>query len=163
MRVYLPATTPLLHAWVAAGEAPAGTGYAVTPHLREWYREGDQEEMEYVAQLAAARASLDLLAREAQAARRRVVLAVDAPDADVVPTGSAARAEVAVGAPLPFRLWASVLADGAEAESVVAVAVEALPAAALGDDDAAFALDEAASVELGWWAVQELDALLDGE
>jgi hypothetical protein len=45
----------------------------------------------------------------------------------------------------------------------VAVAVEALPAAALGDDDAAFALDEAASVELGWWAVQELDALLDGE
>jgi uncharacterized protein DUF6912 len=163
VRVYLPATLPLLRAWAAAGEAPAGTGFAVTPALREWYREGGEEEMEYVAQLATARAVLDLLAADPDAARRRVIVAVDAPDADVVPAGAAGRAQVTVAVPLPFRLWASVLVDGADAEPVVDAAVEALPAAAAGDDDAAFALDEAASVELGWWAVQELEALLDGE
>jgi hypothetical protein len=38
--------------------------------------------------------------------------------------------------------------------------VRALPAAAAGDDDAAFALDDAAAVELGWYAVQELEILL---
>ena len=41
----------------------------MTPALREWYREGDEEEMEYVAQLAACRAALDLL--DADTAARR--------------------------------------------------------------------------------------------
>ncbi|MDQ1706671.1 MAG: hypothetical protein QOF18_3037, partial [Frankiaceae bacterium] len=59
MRVYLAATLPLLRQWLAAGQAPPGPGHAVTPALREWYREGSQEEMEYVAQLAAGRAALD--------------------------------------------------------------------------------------------------------
>ena len=159
MRVYLPATVPLLRRWLADGQAPAGLGWAVTPGLREWYREGDEEEMEYVAQLAAGRSSLGLLADDAAAPRRRVVVAADAPELDVLPTGGA-RGQVTVTVPLPSARWASALVDGPEAEATVAAAVEALPAAAEGDDDAAFALDEAAAVELGWYAVQELPHLL---
>ena len=34
------------------------TAYAVTPALREWYAEGDAEELEYAALQEAARASL---------------------------------------------------------------------------------------------------------
>ena len=159
MRVYFAATFPLIRQWLADGQAPAGTGWAVTPALREWYYEGDQEEMEYVAQLAAARASLDLLAADPSAARRRAVVAAEAPDLDVSQTGGP-RAEVVVGVPLPIGQWASGLLDGPEAEAVVEAAVRALPAAAAGDDDAAFALDEAAAVELGWYAVQELEHAL---
>jgi hypothetical protein len=161
VRVYLPTTLPLLRSWFDARSAPPGRGFAVTPALREWYREGDQEEMEYVAQIAAGRAALDLLASDPAAPPRRVVLAVDAPDPDVAPTGGPARAEVVVGTPLPFDRWASVLLDGADAEATVGDAVRALPAAAAGDDDAAFTLDEAASRELSWWAVQEMETLFD--
>jgi hypothetical protein len=39
---------------------------------------------------------------------------------------------------------------------VVNPAVAGLDAAARGDDDAQFALDEAQAHELGWYAVQEL-------
>ena len=159
MRVYLPATVPLLRRWLADGQAPAGLGWAVTPSLREWYREGDEEEMEYVAQLAAGRSSLGLLAEHPEAPRRRVVVAADAPDLDVMPTGGA-RGQVTVTVPLPCARWASALVDAPDAEPAVAAAVEALPAAATGDDDAAFALDEAAAAELGWYALQELDGLL---
>jgi len=159
VRVYVAATLPLLRQWLATGHAPPGTGWAVTPALREWYREGDQEEMEYVAQLAAARGALDLLAADPDAPRLRVVVAAEAPDLDVSPTGGP-RAQVVVAVPLPVSQWASALIDGADAADIVAAAVDAVPAAAAGDDDAAFALDEAAAVELGWYAVQELPDLL---
>ena len=159
MRVYLPATVPLLRRWLAEGSAPAGLGWAVSPGLREWYREGDEEEMEYVAQLAAGRASLGLIADDPDAPRLRVVIAADAPEADVTPTPGP-RGEVAVAVPLTVDRWASALVDGADSEPVIAAAVRALPAAAAGDDDAAFALDDAAAAELGWYAVQELEILL---
>ena len=159
MRVYIPATVPLLRQWIAERRAPAGLAWAVSPGLREWYREGDEEEMEYVAQLAAGRASLDLIAADPDAPRLRVVVAADAPDADVAPTAGP-RGQVTVGLSLPVDRWASALVDGADAEPVVAAAVAALPAAAAGDDDAAFALDDAAAAELGWYAVQELELLL---
>jgi len=82
MRVYLPSTLPTLAAALAAGEiGPAPlTGYAVTPALREWYVGGDLEELEYAAMLAAARASLRLLALDPDAPLRRVVLAVELPE-----------------------------------------------------------------------------------
>jgi hypothetical protein len=159
MRVYLPATLPLLAAWLAAGQAPPGTGCAVTPALREWYREGGQEEMEYAAQLAAARAALDLLADDVDAARRRVVVAADVADLDVAALGSP-RASVTIGVPVPVSQWASAFVDDPESEAVVSAAVTSLGAAAAGDDDAAFALDEAEATELLWWAVQELPALV---
>jgi hypothetical protein len=141
---------------------PPGRGFAVTPALREWYREGDEEEMEYVAQLAAGRAALDLLDADPDARRLRVVVATDVPDADVALDQAAGRAAVSVGAAAPVSAWASALVDDEDAESVVSAAVTALGAAAGGDDDANFALDEAASYELGWYAVQELPNLFSG-
>ncbi len=82
MRVYLPSTLPLLAAAVAAGEIgpPPLAACAVTPALREWYVEGDAEELEYVALTAAAAGSLRLLAYDESAPRRRVVVAVDVAD-----------------------------------------------------------------------------------
>lgn len=159
MRVYLPATLPLLRRWLAEGQAPSGAGHAVTPGLREWYREGSEEEMEYAAQLAAGRAALGLLAADTDAPRRRVVVAVDVADLDVAPR-EPERSGVVVGAPVPVAAWASALVDDEDAEAVVSAAVTSLGAAAAGDDDAAFALDEADAQELGWFAVQELRHLV---
>ena len=59
------------------------TAFAVTPGLREWYIGGDSEELEYAAMSDAARASLRLIDADPSAARRRVVLACDVPEAAV--------------------------------------------------------------------------------
>lgn len=159
MRVYLPATLPLLAGWRAEGRAPAGPGAAVTPGLREWYREGDDEELEYAAQRVAARLSLALLADAPEVPRRRVVLAVDVPDADVVPVDDP-RGAVTVGAAPATSTWASALVDDEESDVVVSAAATSLGAASAGDSDAAFTVEEADALELGWYAVQELGHLL---
>jgi hypothetical protein len=157
LRVYLPATLPLLRRWRDGGQAPAGRAHAVTPGLREWYRDADEEELEYVAQLAAGRAALALLAADPDAPRRRVILAADVAELDVAAAGE--RGEVSVGAATPVASWASVLVDDEEADVVVSAAVTALAAAAAGDPDASFALDSADAAELAWYAVQEIDRL----
>lgn len=152
----------MLGAWLASGEAAAmGPAYAVTGALREWYREGDSDELEYVAGLAAATAALTLLAADPTAPRRRVVLAVDVDDGAVTPTGEEAAA-VKLSVAVAKKRWASALVDDEGAESVVAAAISSLDAAAAGDDDAMFALDEAGAYELNWYAVQELPQLVAG-
>src|SRR5271166_3039275 len=85
MRVYLPSTlADLAPALVAGQVGPAPViGYAVTPALREWYASGDLEELEYVAMMQAARASLRLLHADPDTPRRRVVLAAELPESDV--------------------------------------------------------------------------------
>lgn len=156
----------MLDRWLAAGEAApldAGLGalaYAVTPTLRESYREADVDELEYAAQLAAAAGSLELLASDAAASRRRVVVAVDVADDIVSLAPQQDRAAVRLTGPLPMARWASALIDAPETAAVVAAAIAALGPAAAGDDDAQFALDEAEACELGWYAVQELHHLL---
>src|ERR1700735_4970939 len=85
MRVYLPTTLAALASALVAGQvgpAPVA-GYAVTPALREWYSSGDLEELEYVAMAQAARASLRLLRDDPDAPPRRIVLAIELPDAQV--------------------------------------------------------------------------------
>lgn len=166
MRVYLPTTFRLLGQWLAAGEATplddlrAGPAYAVTPALREWYREADLDELEHAAQRHAALESLRLLAADATTARRRVVLCLDVADEQVRPDPGRDRAAVRVTGGLPVRRWASALVDGPEAEPVVVRAVAALDRAGAGDQDAQFAVDETEAHELGWYAVQELADLL---
>src|SRR5665213_1615302 len=88
MRVYLPATLPLVARLLSQGDLPAPVlGLAVTPVLRTWADANgpsDDEELELVALSEAARASLRLLAGasgESPAPPARVVLACDVPDA----------------------------------------------------------------------------------
>jgi hypothetical protein len=156
LRIYLPATVPLLERWLAAGDATPETAYAVTPSLREWYHEADLDELEHAASVDASIGSLELLAADPTAPRRRVVVAAEIADDLVRPASDRGRAIVTVGSSVPLARWASALVDGLDAEPVVATAVHSLAAAATGDDDAQFALDEAEAHELGWYAVQEL-------
>ena len=48
VRVYVPATVPMLAEMRASGQLGSGptVAHAVTPALREWYAEGDEEEVE---------------------------------------------------------------------------------------------------------------------
>ncbi|MFD0821913.1 DUF6912 family protein, partial [Micromonospora zhanjiangensis] len=65
------------------GALPAAGAHAVTPALREWYAEGDEEELEYVAFTRAAQDALRLLRDDAGAPRRRVVVSADLPPGSV--------------------------------------------------------------------------------
>jgi hypothetical protein len=165
MRVYLPSTLAGLARFLSAGEiGPAPMpGYAVTPALREWYAEGDTEELEYAAMAAAARASLRLLAAELaadpKAPPRRVVLAVEVPDAAVHRVPEDDRALVQVNAPVQVRDIAAGHVDDEAAADDVLAAVKALPAADAGDEDALFTVEGAEGHELMWYATQELGDL----
>ena len=66
MRVYIPATWPMLRKLVANDrlDPVGGTAFALTPKLRESYTVGDDDELEYAAMSEAARASLRLLSVE---------------------------------------------------------------------------------------------------
>lgn len=164
MRVYLATTLTALSGILDAGEiAPAPLhGYAVTPALREAYASGDEEELEYVAMLAAARESLRLLAADKTAPRRRVVLAADLPDAGATPVAyDDEPAAVVIGAPIPLPKVASGHVDDDAAEADVAAAAEASPAADAGVDDARFTVDGAEGHELAWYATQELRYLTE--
>ena len=168
VRVYVPATLRLLAEWREAGEvgpAPLDV-HAVTPALREWYVAGDLEELEYAAMTGAARASLRLLAADRDAARRRVVVALDVPEGDWSPTGAGGdlslRSLSRLSAGAAWSGVAAVHADDERATDVVVAAVDALVAAANGDPDAQFVVDTAESVELQWWATQEVPDLLAG-
>jgi hypothetical protein len=159
MRVYLPSTLPALAALLLAAEIgpPPVRGFAVTPALREWYSSGDLEELEYVAMMQAARASLRLLQADPAAQRRRVVLAFELPEQQIAGlAGFDEPALVEVRAPVPVsRLMAGHIDDPAAAADIAAAAA-ALAAADDGDDDARFAVDGAEGHELMWYAVQEL-------
>ena len=93
VRVYVPATVPMLATLRADGQLGTGplVAHAVTPSLREWYAEGDQEELEYVAFTRAAQDALRLLRHDPSAPRRRVVVSAD------VPSSALVREEVELG------------------------------------------------------------------
>jgi hypothetical protein len=162
-RIYLPATLALLARLRSQPyQLPAqARAHAVTAALREWYADGDEEELEYVAFTRAAQESLTLLREDPSTPRRRAVIAVDVPAAATVRAdeelGSSA-VRLAIEVTLPDV--AAVHVDGAEAEPDVAAAIEALPAAAAGDADAQFTVDGAEDHEPLWYDPTELDELL---
>ncbi len=160
--MYLPATLPALARLLRTGEiGPAPVrGFAVTPTLREWYASGDLEELEYVAMTHAARASLRMLADDAAAPRRRVVLAADVPD-DVVDHdgGFDEPTVVEVRVPVGVDRVVSGHVDDLLAVEDISEAAAALAAADKGDDDAQFVVDGAEGHELLWYARQELTYL----
>ncbi|MDQ8705826.1 hypothetical protein RCO28_25495 [Streptomyces sp. LHD-70] len=168
MRVYVPLTLPALAEAHEAGELGPGplTAYAVTPALREWYVSDDIEELEYAALNRAASASLRMLAGSRGAARRRVVVAVDVPDAEaaVDPDHGLAVStlgEVRLARAVPLAKAAAVHVDSDDAEADVRAAADALGAADQGDDDAQFTVDGAEDHELLWFATQEIPNIVD--
>lgn len=163
VRVYLPATIPLVAALRDGDELsrPAGPVHAVTPALREWYIEGDEEELEYVAFSRAAQEALRLLRADPGAPRRRVVISVDVPDSAIkVSSQDLGTSEVDLGGPVPRQAIASFHVDDREAETDVAAAANAVDEAAAGDPDAQFTVDSAEDHELLWYAPEEIDDLL---
>lgn len=141
--------------------AGAMQAHMVTPLLREWYAEGDEEELEYVAFTRAAQDALRLLHTDRKASRRRVVISADVPESSVavvdVELGSSL---VRVIGDLPFRSVAAIHVDSAEAEEDVAAAAQVVEAAAAGDPDAQFTVDGAEDHELEWYDVTEVDHLV---
>ncbi|KUN28382.1 hypothetical protein AQJ23_10955 [Streptomyces antibioticus] len=171
MRVYVPLTLSGLAEAYKTGELGPDplVAYAVTPALREWYVSDDIEELEYAALNRAALASLRLLAADADAVRRRVVVAVDVPDGAAVADPDrgldpAALGEVRVAGGVALAKAAAVHVDADDAEADVAAGAEALAAADAGDDDAQFVVDGTEDHELLWYATQEIPHLvgLDG-
>lgn len=163
MRVYLPATFTGLRALLDAGALgdPPLPGYAVTAELREWYAEGDLEELEYAAMSLAARASVRLLDADPDAVRRRVVVVVEVPDAAVELVPRVDRAAVRVLTAVPLRDVQAVHVDDTAAIPDVTVAADAVVEADLGSEDAAFRMEQAEGHELAWYATQEIGALLE--
>ena len=163
VRVYVPATVPMLAALRAEGQLGAGpvTAHAVTPALREWYAEGDEEELEYVAFTRAAQAALQLLRHDPSAPRRRVVVSADVPSAALVREDvELGSSQVRLPQPVSLKEVASIHVDGADAADPVAAAADVVEEALAGDPDAQFTVDGAEDHELEWYAVSELDQLI---
>ncbi len=168
MRVYLPCTLPGLRTLLDTGQlgSPPLPGFAVTPALREWYAEGDDEELEYAALSLAARAAIRVLDRQlvldpTSPARRVVVVAEVSATGAVEPAPDVDRAAVRVVDAVPLRLVQAVHVDDPSAETDVRAAAEQLVEADLGSEDAAFTVEQAEGHELQWYATQEIGALVE--
>ena len=166
MRVYVPATWPMLRTLVKNGilEPIGGTAFALTPRLRERYVSGDDEELEYAAMTEAARASLRLLSvefglGEETTPARRVVVAADL-DA-VTPRPDLDDGAVRITGGVPMERIASVHVDTDEAGYAVRQAAAAVDAADMGDLDAEFLVGEAEDHELAWYDPSEIAFLVD--
>jgi hypothetical protein len=163
MRVYLPSTLTALRSMLDTGVVgePPLPGYAVTPALREWYAEGDLEELEYVALTLAAKASVRLLDADQDAVRRRVVVVAEVPDSAVDPAPHVDRSAIRVSAPVTLTHVQAVHVDDPAAIPDVTVAADAVIEADLGSEDAAFRVEQAEGHELQWYATQEIGPLLE--
>jgi hypothetical protein len=157
-RVFVPSTWSGLRGFVTAdGIGPAPFfAHAVTDELRAAYPEGNDEEWEYAALMAAARTSLGLLSEDDPA--RRVVVAVDA--GTVVPAEDEDPTVVEVGEVVPYRRIAAVLVDPADVQDAVAAAAQRWAEAEQGDPEAGQVVDRCLDLDLAWYATQEIGDLL---
>ncbi|MDT7574539.1 MAG: hypothetical protein QOH17_872 [Pseudonocardiales bacterium] len=166
MRVYVPATWPMLRTLVKNGEVDpiGGTAFALTPRLREHYTSGDDEELEFAAMNEAARASLRLLAvelglGEEATPARRVVVAADLDEVTLRPDLD--DGAVRITGSVPLEKVAAVHVDNEEAEYAVRQASGAVDAADMGDLDAEFLIGEAEDHDLAWYDPSEIMHLVE--
>jgi hypothetical protein len=149
VRIYLPATLDELGAPDGLEPRPV---HAVTPALRVALPDEDDEGLEYAAQLLAADDSLDRLAGDGPAGRRRLVVAADVAEDVVVPVddgADVAPSVVRLTVAVPWSDVACVHVDEPAAEPDVVAALD-------GDEDAA---ERLADRDLLWYDHSELDQL----
>ncbi len=163
MRIYVPSTLTTLAAAARNQQLHVlhGTAFGVTKALVQAYPDGNTEELEYLAMLDAARASLRLMAAEDRDGRRttlRVVVAADVNE--VTERDDLDRAVVRVAPQVPWSAVAAVHIDGADAAQAVAAAIEIIDSADVGDLDAEFVLGSAEDFDLAWYAPSEIAYLL---
>ena len=166
MRVYIPATWPMLRKLVANDrlDPVGGTAFALTPKLRESYTVGDDDELEYAAMSEAARASLRLLSvefglGEDSTPARRIVVAADLDDVALRPDLD--DGAVRIRGPVELSSIAAIHVDTADAEFAVRQAAGAVDAADMGDLDAEFLVGEAEDHELAWYDPGEVAFLVE--
>lgn len=159
VRVYVSSTLSRLAEVVASG----GVGpvpfmaHAVTDRLQAEYADGSEEEWEYAAMSAAAQASLGLIG--ASDPPRRVVIAVDVPS--VAAVEGAEPSLVEVHEVVPATKIAAVHVDSVDAEEDVRAAAQVYADAEDGDADAEALVERCLDHEPGWFATQEVGALIE--
>jgi hypothetical protein len=152
-RVYAPTTPRRLRAALEADSfGLALQCHAVTSAVQAALPDQDHEQWEHAAAEVAAQQSVSLLAPDEPA--RRMVLALDVPTVTELATDDPTAVEV--GGEVPLQRLAAVMSDAPDAEVAVAAA-----RSATGSADADRLLEACLDHELGWWAAQELDLLLD--
>jgi len=163
MRVYIPATLPMLQELVTDGylQPRGGTAFAVTPALREAYAEGDDEELAEIAIAEAALASIRLLSADPDGGLplRRAVVVADADKTTLRPDLD--DAVVRVSGRIAMDQVAAVYVDNADAEPALRAAIEVIDEADFGDEDAELTVGDAQDHALAWYATQEVPFLLD--
>ena len=158
-RVYVPTTLSGLHGFLDAGSVEATVGYAVTPALREWYVEGDARRAGVRSRrrggprLAAAAAS-----RPSRA--RRVVLAVEVADGAARPAPDMDRAAVRLSGAVPCRPSTPPSSTTRPLRTTYAGLWPRWPQPTRATRTPRFMVDAVEDHELGWYAVQELSALV---
>ena len=166
MRVYLPATFPMLEQLHSESviHARNGWAFALTPALREFYTSGDDEELSEVAFDDAALASIRLLAidSEQRFPHRRVVISADVDDDAVEFQPEMGESVVRLSpAEVALRDVAALHIDLEDAEADIKRALAVLDAAELGDEDAQLAVGDAAEHFLAWYDPTELPFVVE--
>lgn len=166
MRIYVPATVDMLRQLNETGSitARSGYGFAVTPALREFFLEGEEEDFVEYAFDDAARASLRLLAtgEPEHFPHRRAVISIDLPDAEVAYQSDLGESVVSLNSPaIPLAAIAAIHVDVASSEEATQKAIEVIDAADLGDEDAELAVGDALDNYLAWYDPSELGVLLE--
>nr|WP_209167628.1 hypothetical protein [Corynebacterium hesseae] len=144
--------------------ARSGWGFALTPALREFYTEGDEEEIEYSAFLEASMASLRLLAigDEEKFPHRRVVISVDVDESVVTPKPDMGEPVVALDpATITKDNLQAIHVDIEESEAATAKAIDAIDNADLGDEDAELAVGDALDNFMAFYDPTELPILVE--
>lgn len=166
MRVYIPATFDMLRTFAEEQQMPvrSGVAFGLTPAVREYYLEGDEEELAYTAFLDAARASLRLLGigDESRFPHRRVVISADIDDAAITCTPDDGESVVKLSpAVVTVGQLASIHVDDEDAEAATKAAIDAVDAADLGDEAAEITLGDCEDNLMSWYDSKELHVLVD--
>ncbi|AKK05125.1 hypothetical protein CMUST_03905 [Corynebacterium mustelae] len=166
MRVYIPATFGMLKELSETGAVTArsGWGFALTPALREFFIEGDDEDLSEIAFDDASRASLRLLAIGDETAfpHRRVVISTDVADSAVSLESDMGESVVKLNpAAIQLQDVAAIHVDVESSENATAAAIEAIDSADLGDEDAELKVGDALDNFLAWYDPSELNILVE--